>query len=411
MKEYFISKTGGEIRFSYSPSSTVSWSVSSESPSNWFTWSATNGVLTISCQEASGTDLKSIELAYTIDNVQCNSIKVVQNGIDTPCSCENITLNWSVPISTLSEIPSEGATFYATYDNTQCVGGNLVFWKEYDEQWWTITHDAANRRLDVVWDDAMDRQGATSLYDELNYTVDGNACESIRLTQRSWCSHITKFETALTSNIPQSGMSSGTTIGEWELDSSSYNNRVTVSSPDLQLTYANGNIVLDETIAANTSLSAKTYTINIYMSGGSRSCSSFTIVQDGTSLPSCDCNTLKLLDVNSGLPKSPDYHYYDSPIPYTGGEFKYKIAFGACEGQTNVTFAKVDPRQDYFSYVYSQGRENILTVTVNPAGTRSGRLLEGAIYVYVNSELCKTIIFKQNPTPCDCDDLTITLQS
>ena len=410
MKEYFISKTGEEISISYSPSSTVSWSVSSESPSNWFTWSASNGVLTISCQAASGTDLKSIELAYTINGVQCNSIKVVQNGIDTPCNCENVTLNWSIPVSDLSEIPSEGATFYATYDNTQCVGGDLVFWKEYDEDWWTITHDATNRRLNVVWDDAMDRD-TTSLYDELVYSVDGNTCEPIRLTQRSWCSHITKFETTLTSNIPQSGMSSGTTIGEWELDSSSYNNRVTVSSPDLQLTYANGNIVLDEAIAANTKLTTKTYTINIYMSGGSRSCSSFTIVQDGTSLPSCGCDTLKLLDVDSGSPKSPDYHYYN-PIPYAGGEFKYEIGFAMCEGQSGVTFAKVDPRQDYFSYTYSTGgRKNILTVTVEEAGSRSGRLLEGAIYVYVNSELCKTIIFKQNPTPCDCDDLTIRLQS
>lgn len=398
MKEYFISKTGGEIRFSYSPSSTVSWSVSSESPSNWFTWSATNGVLTISCQEASGTDLKSIELAYTIDNVQCNSIKVVQNGIDTPCSCENVTLNWSVPISTLSEIPSEGATFYATYDNTQCVGGDLVFWKGFDEDWWDITPDTASPIVYITVNDASDRSGD---YDDLNYSVDGKPCESIRLTQRSWCSHITKFETTLTSNIPQSGMSVDTKIGEWELDSSSYNNRVTVSSPDLRLTYANGNIFLDEAIAANTSSSAKTYTINIYMSGGSRSCSSFTIVQD-----SCGCNALRLLYPGTKTVKPANYHY-DNPISHSGGIFTYQISFAPCEGEKNVNFVK-GYKQDYFSYEYSG---NILTVSVDSAGSRTGQHLEGEIYVFVNSDYCTIIKFKQYPTPCDCDDLTITLQS
>ena len=400
MKEYFISKTGGEIRFSYSPSSTVSWSVSSELPtSGWFTWSAANGVLTISCQGASGTDLRSIVLAYTIDGVQCNSIKVVQNGIDTPCNCENVTLNWSIPVSDLSEIPSEGATFYATYDNTQCVGGDLVFWK--DEDWWTITHDAANRTLNVVWDDAMDRR-STSLYDDLNYSVDGNACEPIRLTQRSWCSHITKFETTLTSNIPQSGMSSGTKIGEWELDSSSYDNRVTVSSPSLQLRYANGDIVLDEAIAENTRLSTKTYTLNIYMSGGSRSCSSFTLTQDV--LPRCGCRTLH-------LDKAANY-YEVNPISHLGGSFTYQLTFDECVGSNNVSVVKANTAITYFDVVYNS-RRHILEVTVEAAGSRTGDELKGGINIFVNSgPPCVAISFEQNPAPpCDCDDLRITLQS
>ena len=81
-----------------------------------------------------------------------------------------------------------------------------------------------------------------------------------------------------------------------------------------------------------------------------------------------------------------------------------------CEGEKNVTFLNANPNQDYFSYEYS---DNILTVTVEEAGGRTGGELEGGIYIFVNGgPPCKTIIFKQNPAPpCDCNDLMITLQS
>lgn len=102
MKQYYISRTGGEIRFSYAPSSTVSWTATSETPTTgWFTTGATNGVLSISCGEAVGTDSRSIELNYTVNGVQCNSIKVIQNKA---CNCEDLVVDlYAIPQSGISD--------------------------------------------------------------------------------------------------------------------------------------------------------------------------------------------------------------------------------------------------------------------------------------------------------------------
>lgn len=293
MKQYYISRTGGEIRFSYSPSNTVTWSVYSETPSSgWFTWSATNGVLSISCPTISGTDDRSIELMYTKDGESCRSIKVTQNGINTLCTCENIPLTWyNINPSDLNNLPSEGTSFYLIYDNTQCVGGNVSFEKKYNKNWWTLTHSSAERKVTVTIQDVSSRSG-TDLTDGLIFSLNGQQCQDITLTQKSWCSHLTAFTSTLVSNIPQTGMTSDTKIGEYSLDSSTYNNKLTISSSDVQLTYSNGDILLNQAIAANTGQTSIPFTINAYMDRNL--CDAFTIYQDGIPTPDCGCDDITI---------------------------------------------------------------------------------------------------------------------
>ena len=316
MKQYYISRTGGEIRFSYTPSSTVSWTVTSETPTTgWFTTGATSGVLSIHCGEAVGTDSRSIELKYTVNGVQCNSIKITQNGVNVPCSCSNMPLTWSVDTSTFSSLPSEGTTFYATYDNSQCTNSNVSFEKKYNKSWWTID-DSVDGKVTVTINDVGTRSG-DDLFDNIIYKINGGepACEDTQFRQRSWCSHLTTFGSSLSTNIPQSGMTNGTTIGTWSLDSSTYNNKLTVSSPTLQVTYTNGSIKLNQAIPPNTASTTISYVINAFMTGDTTPCSSFTLVQDSLV---CSCTDLVItsdisgnISAENGLPAGTQIGHYD----------------------------------------------------------------------------------------------------
>ncbi len=399
MKQYYISRTGGEIRFSYTPSSTVSWTVISETPtSGWFTTGATSGVLSIRCGEAVGTDSRSIELRYTVNGVQCNSIKIIQNGANVPCSCSNMPLTWSVDTSTFSSLPSEGTTFYATYDNSQCTNGNVSFEKKYNKSWWTID-DSVDGRVTVTINDVGTRSG-DELFDNIIYKINGGepACEDTQFRQRSWCSHLTAFGSSLSTNIPQSGMTSGTQIGTWSLDSSTYNNKLTVSSPTLQVTYTNGSIKLNQAIPANTANTTISYVINAYMTGGTTPCSSFTLVQDSLT---CSCADLMITSDISGNISAENGLAADTQI----GHYDY-FGDSECLNEIIITSSTLD--------VYVDSSRKIKLRTAIPANgeTTAKTFTVNAYLGSTATTACGSFTLTQDALPdCGCDDLVIAKQT
>jgi hypothetical protein len=86
MKEYFISRTGGEFVFNYtiSPSKTLTWQAT-QTDANWFTYSTVNNKITVSCGEAVVLENSSGQpIDFTID------INVHLKDTGTSCGGANL---------------------------------------------------------------------------------------------------------------------------------------------------------------------------------------------------------------------------------------------------------------------------------------------------------------------------------
>lgn len=152
MKTYEISILGGEITFSYDvgSSGTITWQTS-QSQDGWFTFNASNGVISVSCEAASGDNEKTMEIVLLIDNQQCASIGVHQEPSPLPpCGCEDITFEIVEPT-------------------------------DYSKEYFTIEAINNNTRVDVVLDVVLDNAQS----DGLSYSLDDG---------ETWSEYFQKYE-------------------------------------------------------------------------------------------------------------------------------------------------------------------------------------------------------------------------
>ena len=403
MKEYYISRTGGEFSFSYTinASKTLTWQVTGDT--TWFTWSASNGVLKVSCGAVEGLTKKSITLVPLINGSACGGMIVSQMGSNVVCDCDAIRLDKSSDYYYRYPISYTGGSFEYEYSFETCAGEkNVTFQKVNTESWYTIDHNVGAQKLTVSVDNAGSR---TSLQGGIYLKVNNDNCTTIDFKQEPTplptCGCATlSFNEVLdyyaTHPIPDTGGSFTYTYNFAECSGS---NVVSFAKTDSSKTYFNfthdaTNHTLTVTVDAVGSRTGSNLDGAITCSVNGVSCSTITFSQH---LPTCGCATLS-------FDKAVD-HYVNNPLPSTGASFTYQYNFAQCEGNKDIVFTKTDSSKSYFTFTHD-ATNRTLTVTVDAVGSRTGSNLDGAITCSVNGLTCSTITFRQELPTCGCETLS-----
>ena len=131
MTEYIIDEGGGEYGFSYGVTAScsntaVTWTATQTS-ANWFTWTASNGMLRVSCEEAEGEIDKSITLTPSVNGSSCSSkiIRITQRGI-SPCTCNNFSYLGIAAFFDVSGATSGTVVGHYTFDD-DCPDSSISF--------------------------------------------------------------------------------------------------------------------------------------------------------------------------------------------------------------------------------------------------------------------------------------------
>ncbi len=130
--EYIIDGGGGEYGFSYGVTAScsntaVTWTATQTS-ANWFTWTASNGMLRVSCEEAQGEADKSITLTPSVNGNSCSSkiIRITQRGI-SPCTCDNFSYLGIAAFFEVSGATRGTVVGHYTFDDDECPASSISF--------------------------------------------------------------------------------------------------------------------------------------------------------------------------------------------------------------------------------------------------------------------------------------------
>lgn len=282
--EYTVSD-GCDVHLSFSGNDNTNFIISSTTDS-------------IYCKVSANTNTEEEEYVLTpyIDETACTT-KAITYTQQAECDCTNVALTSTF----VGDIPRSGFTNFtqiATYtisDNCD----NKVNFVSSDNANFIISANSGN-----IYAKVTSIVGTTNSGETFSATayVNGSICSHVEFVQEDdcQCSNIISVTPTVVGNIPGSGYTRYTKIGEYST-SENCNDAITVSgsSNDFTVSAANGSIFA--IVSENNGNSAVTHTVS-YSVYGSSACSSFTVNQDIY----CDCEA---------------FDGYDMPVasfPYSG---------------------------------------------------------------------------------------------
>lgn len=253
----------------------------------------------IYCKVSANTNAEEEEYVLTpyIDETACTT-KAITYTQQAECDCTNVGLTSTF----VGDIPRSGLTNFtqmATYTISDNCDNKVNF----------VSSDNANFIISAnsgsIYAKVTSIVGTTNSGETFSATayVNGSICSHVEFVQEDdcQCSNIISAASTVVGNIPGSGYTASTKIGEYST-SGNCDGAITVSasSNNLTVSAANGNIYA--IVAQNDGNSAVTHTVS-YSVYGSSACSSFTVNQDIY----CDCEAL-----------SENYDWLVDYFPYSG---------------------------------------------------------------------------------------------